>query len=150
MQKYAKIAEYVRSNSLATIGTIDEDGTPHGSVVYVCVADHHPTIYFVTKNGTRKYKNLIDRPDVSVTIVNPLEVSTLQAKGQASLVRDPATLDMITTNISRSQVMATEWLPPISKIRAGEYAMIGIELTEARLANYKGKVIGEAGIFTSA
>jgi hypothetical protein len=49
---------------------------------------------------------------------------------------------MIITRITRTQASAPEWLPPISKIHAGEYAMVAIELTEARLANYKGKMIG--------
>ena len=147
-QKYEEIAGYIRSNSLAILGTTDDDGTPHGAVVYVCTDDHRPLMYFITKNDTRKYKNLVARPAVSVTIVNPQESSTLQAKGQASQVHDAATLDMITTKITRTQAAAPEWLPPISKIHAGEYAMVAIELTEARLANYKGKMIGEAGIFT--
>jgi hypothetical protein len=40
MLKYAKIADYIRSNSLAILGTIDDDGTPYGAVVYVCTDDH--------------------------------------------------------------------------------------------------------------
>lgn len=69
-------------------------------------------------------------------------------KFSASQVHDPATLDMITMKINRTHASAEEWLPPIAKLRAGEYAMVAIELTEARLANYKGKMIGEAGVFT--
>jgi len=148
--QYTKIADYINHNPLAVIGTLDEDGTPYGAVVYVCTDSHRPIIYFTTKDGTRKYKNLIARPTVSVTIVNPNESSTLQAKGQATQVRDPAVLDMITAKTTRAFASATEWLPPIAKLRAGGYAMVAIELTEARLAEYKGKVIGEAGIFTEA
>ena len=150
MLNYAKIAGYIKVNPLAILGTIDDDGTPHGAVVYVCADDRRPFVYFVTKNGTRKYKNLIARPTVSITITNPQDDSTLQAKGQASQVHDPATLDMVTTKINRLHASAREWLPPIAKIRAGAYAMVAIELTESRLANYKGKMIGEAGVFTEA
>jgi len=147
-RNYTKIADYIRSNSLAIVGTTDDDGAPYGAVVYVCNDSHRPIVYFITKEGTRKYRNLTARPTVSLTIVNPQESSTLQAKGQASLVHDAATLDMITTKITRTQASAPEWLPPISKLHAGEYVMVAIELTEARLAEYKGKMIGEAGIFT--
>jgi general stress protein 26 len=148
--KYEEIADYIRQNPVAIIGTIDDDGTPYGAVVYVCNDDHRPLVYFITKNGTRKYKNLAARPAVSLTITKPGETSTLQAKGQASLVRDAATLDMVTTRITRTHATAPEWLPPLAKLHAGEYTVIAIELTEARLANYKGKMIGEAGIFTEA
>ena len=39
-------------------------------------------------------------------------------------------------------------LNPIAKLRAGQYAVIAIELTSARLAEYKGRGIGDTGIFT--
>jgi len=147
-QKYTKIESYIRNHPLAVLGTINEDGTPHGAVVYICTDDHHPIVYFITKNSTQKYKNLISRPDVSVTITNPTDVSTLQAKGQASQVLDGPTLDMITTKITRTLAKAPEWLPPVSKLRGGQYVMVAIELTEARLAEYKDKQIGDEGIFT--
>ena len=151
MQGYEKIRDYINSyNSLAVIGTIDDDGTPRGAVVYICTDSHRPVVYFITKNGTHKYKNLIVRPSVSLTFVNPGEVSTLQAKGQASQVHDASTLDMITTRIARATTAAPEWLPPIAKIRAGKYVMIAVKLTEARLAQYKGRQIGEEDIFTEA
>jgi len=72
----------------------------------------------------------------------------MQAKGQASIVHDAITLDMVSTKITRTEASAPEWLPPIAKLRAGQYAVVAIELTEARLAEYEGKKIGEAGIFT--
>jgi len=148
MQNYAKIEQYIDQNSLAVLGTTDDDGSPYGAVVNVCTIDDHPAVYFITKNGTRKYKNLLARPQVSLTIYNPSDSSTLQAKGQASQVQDAVTLDKITTRITRIHALATEWLPPVSKIRAGEYAMVAVELIEARLANYKGKQIGDSDIFT--
>jgi general stress protein 26 len=150
MQKYAKIASYIRSHAVATLGTIDDDGTPYGAIIYVCCDDHHATVYFITKNGTRKYKNLTARPDVSITVTNPGDISTVQAKGRASQVQDATTLDMITTKITRTLATAPEWLPPVAKLHAGEYAMVAVELTEARLAEYAGKQIGEPGIFTEA
>ena len=149
-EKYLKIADYITENPIAIIGTLDEDNTPYGAVVYVCTDDHRQIIYFITKNATRKYKNLNARPSVSVTIANPWNNSTMQAKGRASTVRDAKTVDMIAKKITRIYSSAPEWLPPIAKLRAGDYVMVGIELAEARLAHYQGKKIGEPGIFIQA
>lgn len=148
MQKYAKVESFIDHNSLGVLGTVNDDGTPHGAVVNMCTIDHNPVVYFITKNGTQKYKNLVARPTVSITIFDGQDNSTLQAKGQASVVQDAVTLDKITTRITRSLAVTSEWLPPLTKIRAGEYAMIGVELTSARLAEYKGKEIGDKDIFT--
>lgn len=150
IQKYTKIANYIDYNSLAVLGTIDDDGTPHGAVVFICADDHRPIVYFITKNGTHKYKNLVARPAVSITIVNSEDSSTLQAKGRASLVQDAVTIDKVSVKITRAHTFADDWLPPIAKLRAGEYTMIAVELTQARLAQYKGKHIGDEGIFTEA
>ena len=148
LSKYTKIANYINFNPIAILGTTDDNNIPYGAVVYVCTDDHRPIVYFITKNGTRKYKNLVARPAVSITIVNPEDTSTLQAQGQANIVRDPTTIDIVTAKITRIQAGSPDWLPPVSKIHAGEFDMISVELTAARLAEYHGRQIGEPGIFT--
>ena len=148
IETYSNIQEYIDQNPVATLGTISPDNSPHGAVIYVCADSHHPLAYFITKQATRKYKNLIERHQVSLTIVNPSENSTLQANGRAFEVQDPAVIDMVMKKLARGHVAATEWLPPIAKLRAGAYVIIGIELAHARLAQFKGRVIGDERIFT--
>ena len=142
-----KITQYIENNPIATLGTISADGTPYGAAIYACTG-HSQTLYFVTKTETRKYKNLIDRPAVSITVMNQREDSTLQAVGQASVVRDAPTLDMVLKKITRAHALAEDWLPPISKLRAGSYNIVGVKLTYARLAEFKNQAIGSEHIFT--
>ena len=147
---YDKIRSYVRDNPIATIGTINDNGTPHGTVVYVCADAHYPVVYFLTKHETRKFKNIQSNDKVSLTIVNPSENSTLQADGWAKEVHDPKIIDMAMDKLAHDHVSATEWLPPIAKIRAGAYVVVGITLTHGRLAHFKGMTIGDTKIFTTA
>jgi general stress protein 26 len=142
------IQTYIDRNPIATLGTINADGSPQGAVVYICADSRHPIVYFITKQATKKYENLIERNHVSLTIVNPKENSTLQSNGRAFEVQDPAIIDMVMGKIAHEHASATEWLPPIAKLRAGAYVIIGIELTHARLAQFKGMVIGDEHIFT--
>lgn len=144
----AYILSYIDLNPVATLGTINDDGTPHGSVVYVCTDDHHGVVYFLTKTETQKYKNLNARPIVSLTIVNPDENSTVQASGTAAEIQDPQTIDTVMNKLTRLHVSAVDWLPPISKLRAGPYVLVGITLRRARLAEYRGMSIGDERIFT--
>ncbi len=145
---YSKILAYIDQHPIATISTVDSNGSPHGAVVYVCVDNHNPVVYFITKQETRKYKNLQDRSSVSVTIVNPVDNSTLQADGRAFTVQDAIIVNMVMEKIARNHISAREWLPPIAKLRAGAYEVVGIELSRARLAEFQGMTIGSEYIFT--
>lgn len=144
----ASILTYVDMNPIATVGTINENGTPHGSIVYVCTDDHHSVVYFLTKAETRKYKNLIANNHVSLTIANPSENSTLQASGTAEEIQDAQVIDAAMNKLTRLHVNAVDWLPPISKLRAGPYMLVAITLEYARLAEFQGMNIGDERIFT--
>ena len=105
-------------------------------------------LYFLTKQETHKLKNLRANPKVGLTIVNPSENSTLQAGGVAFEIDEARIIDDVMDKISRKHDYANDWLPPIAKIRAGAYAVIGIKLSSARLAHFKGKSIGDEQTFT--
>lgn len=145
---YETIRSYIDHNPIATLGTTNQDNSPHGAVVYVCADSQNPVAYFITKQATKKYRNLIEHPNVSLTIVNPGENSTLQANGRAAEVEDAHTIDMVMKKIAHDHVSAKEWLPPIAKLRAGAYAIVSITLTYARLAQFNGMAIGDERIFT--
>lgn len=144
---YDRIQAYIGYHPIATLGTINADGSPQGAVIYVCADDHRPIVYFVTKQETTKYQNLRDRDQVSLTIVNPVDNSTLQANGRAFTVQDPGIIDTVMKKIARDHVSAKDWLPPIAKLRAGAYEVVGVELERARLAHFNGMIIGSEDIF---
>src|SRR5688572_13435801 len=127
------IMSYIDVNPIATLSTINPDGTPHGAIVYVCTDTYKPIVYFITKNETRKYTNLIHNSKVSLTIVHPTDNSTLQANGTAKEVEDPLILDATMKKLTALHVSAYDWLPPLAKIRAGAYTLVGITLEWARL-----------------
>jgi len=148
MGTYREIKTYIDHNPLAIVSTISSEGTPHGAVVYACADSERPVVYFITKQETKKYQNLREHSQVSLTIVNPAENSTLQADGRAFDVADAITIDMVMTTITQKHASATEWLPPIAKLRAGAYTVVGVELAHARLARFEGMDIGDERIFT--
>lgn len=132
---------------MAVLGTIDDDGAPQGSIVYICPL-RNQTVCFITKNATQKYANLTQRPTVSLTIGNVEDNSTLQMAGQAYVIDDPSLIDAATKKITAIHARMIEWLPPLAKLRAGGYVVVGVKVTSARLAAFKGKDIGSGKIFT--
>lgn len=147
-RSYQKIAAYVSRHPVATLSTIDPDGSPHGAVVYVCADDIEPIIYFITKQHTKKYKNLRDRSRVSITIASAADDSTLQADGRAYPTEDPRIIDMVVRKIAQEHAPVKEWLPPLAKIHAGAYEIVRVELSFARLSEFQGMAIGNEHIFT--
>lgn len=143
---YHKIMDYIDRNPAAVLSTVGEDGTPHGAVVYICTTSHL-TVCFVTKNLTKKYANIASNPKVSLTFFNDRESSTLQAQGRAFVAEDPQMVDYVMQKTAKMHAIQSDWIPPVSKIQAGEYAVVGIELDSARLAEYQGAGIS-GGNFT--
>lgn len=146
-EAYFKIMNYIEQHPLATLSTVNDDGTPHGAVVYICALSNQ-TVCFITKNLTQKYINVTERPTVSLTIGDDKDSSSLQLTGQASVVNNAELIDTILKEITHVHARMAEWLPPIAKLRAGNYAVIAVKITHARLGEYKGLSIGNSNIFT--
>lgn len=147
-KSYERIARYIDNNPLGVLGTVSDDGWPHGAVVYVFANPQQQKIYFLTKNETKKFKNLTAHDKVSVTVANQAQNSTLQATGQASVTRDPQILDMVVKKMARVNSVSTEWVPPVSKLDVGQYTIVQIDLEHARLAEFNAESSGEKYLFT--
>jgi general stress protein 26 len=134
---YTKIMDYIERHSAAVLSTTNDDGTPHGAVVYVCTASHR-TVCFVTKHRTQKYNNIDQRPIVGLTFFNEKEGSTLQATGSATITDDHQMIDYVMDKIAKSHVIQAGWQAPVTKLKGGDYLVVGVELTTARLTEYQG------------
>jgi general stress protein 26 len=146
--QYLKIMSYIDDHPIGVVSTINEDGTLHAATVYIFTASHH-TVCFITRNKTRKYQNIISRPNIALTIFDQHEVSTLQAAGKAFTATDEHMLDMFKQQMEKMQAMRADAMPPIEKLtQSGEFVLVGIELQQARLAEYQGMGISPDATFT--
>lgn len=132
---------YIERNPAAVLSTASNKG-PHGAVVYVVPASHG-TLCFVTKDKTQKYTNLTQHPTVSLTFFNEKEGTTLQATGKAYVAKNTELKDFVLEKMRKAHAVMAEWLPPVTQQTAGEFVVIGVELTHARLTEFRGLGIGE-------
>lgn len=135
-QDYLKIMDFINQHPIAVLGTLDEAGMPYGAAIYVATGGEEATVYFITKNGTAKFKNLMQQRVASLTIVDPATMTTVQSQGHIALLTDAAVADRIHRQISAAHNPSVDWLPPIAQIKAGQYEIIALRLTRARLSNY--------------
>lgn len=137
-EQYLKIMDYIDLHPDAVVSTINDDGSPQAAVVYVFGVSHH-TICFLTRNLTKKFQNLSQRPDVAVTIFDVRDSSTLQATGKAFVSDDEEMLTHFKKRMEELHALKADSIPPIERLQlSGDYVLIGIELQKARLAQYQG------------
>jgi PPOX class probable F420-dependent enzyme len=74
---------------LAHLATVEEDGTPHVTPLWVDTDGEH--IVFNTAKGRVKYNNIVRTPMVAVSVVDKGDdYRTLWVKGRAELVEEGA------------------------------------------------------------
>ncbi|MGX2998808.1 PPOX class F420-dependent oxidoreductase [Streptomyces sp. JNUCC 64] len=77
--------------NFATVATLDRDGGPHTSLVWIARDPHAPdTVVFSTTAARRKARNLARDPRISLTVfdlANPYR--SVDIRGTAELVEDP-------------------------------------------------------------
>jgi len=136
--EYASIMEYVETHPAGVVSTINSDGTPESAVVYLFPISHH-TVCFVTRNLTLKYQNIFERTEVCLTIYDKHNLSTLQASGTAFIANDEHMLAYSLDKIDKMFEIRGDSISPIGKMQtSGDYVLIGIELTKAKLTLYQG------------
>jgi len=136
--EYQKVMAYVEAHPAAVVSAVNDDGTPHSAVVYVFPISHH-TVCFVTRNLTRKYQNIFERPAVSLTIYDRHDLSTLQASGTAFIANDEHMLSYTLGKIDKMMEIRGDSISPIGKMQSsGDYVLVGIELSKATLTMYQG------------
>lgn len=133
---YTTIMGYIDQNPAAVLSTVDADGNPHGAVIYVITASHS-TLCFVTKNDTQKYNNLTNHASISLTFFNEKERSTLQVTGQAYVANDDGMKDFVLEKMAKAHVLTSDWVPPVTQLLTGEYVVVGVEVSTARLTRFQ-------------
>lgn len=129
--------DYLRAHSAMVVSTAQAN-KPHGAVVYYyCTAPD--MLYFLTKSETLKARNLQQNPQVSVTIFDETELSTFQGFGTARVVTDSREVDVLMDSLTAVYAKTPDFLPPITKITAGEFQLISIMLEQAELRQFKNR-----------
>ena len=83
MDQKKLVSEYITSQILGVVSTVNKTGNPEAALVAITEANNLNLI-FGTYNTGRKYKNLMDNPHVAITMGNDVdEAITIQYEGLA-------------------------------------------------------------------
>jgi nitroimidazol reductase NimA-like FMN-containing flavoprotein (pyridoxamine 5'-phosphate oxidase superfamily) len=144
-----KIVEQLKSINglLGVISTINEQNKPESASIYY-ISDNDLNIYFVTRSGSRKYKNLMKNPNASFVITLEHPPKTIQIEGIANEVTDAnEQINYFQKLIAKASESTT--MPPVSQMVDGEMVFMKISTNWARLGNFEVLKEGEKFIETN-
>jgi len=132
----ANIAAYINNHPLAVLGTVNSQGTPHGTTLYAG-SDDRLNVYFMTKRNTTKNDNILQNPKVSMTFSGEDHQTTLQLTGTATEVSMPDKSAAAFQVLGGIRHQSNDFRLPISKIEAGPYIVYEVIVDHALLTEYE-------------
>lgn len=141
-----KILEYLAKHRVIALSTSDTHNILHSAAVYV-YAKEPKEWYILSKQDTKKMRNLSEQPRFSAVVFDRHDNSTLQARGIASKVEDSSAIGETMAAMAKIYGTERDYLPPIAKIDAGQYVVAKLEIEWLRFAGYGGAKVGSEDIF---
>lgn len=146
MNNNEKILQYLSRQRVVALATSDSNGVLHSAAVYIYAKE--PKVWFVvSKQDTKKARNLTKQPRFSAVTYDRQDNSTLQARGVATNEEDPDVIGDVMSAMAKIYGTGHDWLPPIAKIRAGEYVVVRLDIEWLRFAHFGGASAGSEDIF---
>lgn len=84
-----EMLEYLRSQTIAVVGSVSAEGDPQVATVYFWVNDIKGkdfSIFFLTRRHTRKFANLLSNKKAAVVVGTAFEPNSVQIDGTAEIV----------------------------------------------------------------
>jgi nitroimidazol reductase NimA-like FMN-containing flavoprotein (pyridoxamine 5'-phosphate oxidase superfamily) len=134
---------FIASNPLAVLSLNQKHEAPYATPVFV-LGDNQLNLTFVTKVKTHKYELLSHDNRVAITIHNAHKQQVLQATGEANAIGSgegeaQKFFDQVN---SLEEPSDANWMPPIVKIDAGEYAIFKIETDWMQITHFNSHISG--------
>lgn len=128
----AKALEFLKSQRVAVISTVAENGDPQSAVVTFLVDDEF-NIFFVTRKKSRKFANMMINPRVSVVVgFDPEHPSTIQMHGNAKM--SEANRITMLLKFSQALINREKWWP-LLKVAGLDFVVMEVKIDWARWLN---------------
>jgi general stress protein 26 len=135
--RYQKVHAFLRHHPMGVLSTVSAEGKPWGAAIYY-VSDEDFNFYFVTRVETFKYQNLDKNPFAALTIADLDSQTTVQASGPITKIPAEDYIDIVFTKLAKVRPKDDpQWVPPLSKIQAGNYMPLRLTPSKLQYANYK-------------
>lgn len=131
----------LQKSRLGVVSTVNEENKPESAFVYFTF-DENINVYFVTKDNSRKYKNILKNSNVSFATATENPPQTLQLEGIAAVhseIEDQKHLFQELVGLAS----AKHFSPPINQQTKGGLQFIKISPTWIRFGNFEVRKHGD-------
>jgi len=136
-QQKTKLQEFLRMHPVATLATVSVENKAHAAAIYFFI-DEDLNFFFITKEDTKKYKDLSKNQHVALVITDSDALSTVQAEGNASVINDAEGVAKVVTNLQSIQFGEHgEKTPPIAHVEAGGFRVIKVTPIHLRWTKFE-------------
>lgn len=115
---------FLKRHTTAVLSTTDRTGNITGAAVYYTFDNKY--LYVLTKEGTKKARNIMSSPRVALTIYDSEKLQTLQIQATATVEQDPTIKDFVYQQIIKPYQKPRDKTPPVAKIQSGGYVVFRI------------------------
>ncbi|MDL2341970.1 MAG: pyridoxamine 5'-phosphate oxidase family protein [Patescibacteria group bacterium] len=135
-EDYKKVYDFLKKHPMGVLSTSGSDETTWGAAIYY-IADEDLNLYFVTRTGTLKYKNLEERPFAALTVVDAENQITVQLSGKVEKMPINKYMDVFFDKFAAMRPDGDyHWAPPVDKVHEGNYMPLQLTPTHLQYADY--------------
>jgi len=128
---------FLQDHPLGTLSTISQTQKPELAAVYFITRKDFSCL-FVTKVGTRKFKNITAHPSGSLLSYSEDLLYSVEVAGEVEIIKD--TLEVAKAIESFQEVASARhaqyWIPPVSQLQAGQYAVCKLVPAAVHIHSY--------------
>lgn len=126
-ERNREIYNFLSSHPIAVLASVDPNGDPHAAVIYFSVNDNFE-IMFTTKKETKKYDNLKHNSHVTLVCFEASSQTTVEITGEVKEIDDIEALEKAFSKTILASIKTSDsGIPPIAKLKAGNYVAFKIE-----------------------
>jgi len=127
--------DFLKKHDTAVLSTIDRAGNISGATVYYFMEGSFA--YILTKEGTRKSRNMMGNQQIALTIYDSNTLQTAQIQGKAEVETDPTIKEFIFQQIVKPRHYESgEHMPPVTSLRNGAFIVFRITPTEFSFSDF--------------
>lgn len=144
MQK-ADALIFLESHPLGVLATVGAENTPElSSLYFFCKGDFD--LYFVTKTGTRKYRNFLAKQAATLLSYDEEELTSVEVCGEVETVTDLVKAVQIIEMFQGLVLLrkAGYWVPPIAQLEKGDYVVCRLVPNTVRFNKFSSPETKEA------
>jgi len=148
-ERQQNIYEFLKDNPVAVLSTASKQGRPHGTVIYFYINPNFE-IFFITKDHTNKYQNIITNNQVMLTVFNASTQTVCLIEGSTKTVNKQSEINQTINQIVQNSLKTTSAdILPVSKLE-GEYITLKIHPENIKFSVYaRPKPLNQDELFES-